>query len=59
MTAAVMAWALSQLAGGQRVVLASVVETSGTTVNSSIERTAGGAWASSPNANTKGTVNSL
>jgi xanthine dehydrogenase accessory factor len=29
MTAAVMAWALSRLAGGQRVVLASVVETAG------------------------------
>ena len=29
MTAAVMAWALSQLASGQRVVLASVVETAG------------------------------
>ncbi len=36
-----------------------LAESSATTVNGSIERTAGGAWASNPNANTKGTVNSL
>jgi len=51
--------ATNGIASGATSVDIGVVETSGTTVNSSIERTAGGAWASSPNANTKGTVNSL
>jgi hypothetical protein len=51
--------ATNGIASGATSVDIGVLETSGTTVNSSIERTAGGAWASSPNANTKGTVNSL
>ena len=47
------------IASGMSSTDIGVLETSGTAINSSIERTAGGAWASSSNTNTKGTVNSL
>jgi len=51
--------ASSGIASGAASVNVGLAESSATTVNGSIERTAGGTWASNPNANTKGTVNSL
>jgi hypothetical protein len=51
--------ASSGIAAGTTSVNVGIAESNATSANGSIERTLGGAWSSNPNANTKGTVNSL
>lgn len=51
--------AINGIASGVLSVDIGVVETNATAANSSIERSAGGTWSSSPSANTKGSANSL